>query len=104
MNRKKFYRPWRQSRGEVNVVLRQGDYKGIWNADIETFELYDLADNPSETRNLATVQPELASAMEEHARRWLSDCSRQATTTAPIDRENLDPETLERLRSLGYVE
>jgi len=104
MNRKKFYRPWRQSRGDVNVVLRQRDHKGIWNAEIETFELYDLASDPGETRNLATAQPELASTMVEYARRWLADCGRQATTTAPTDRENLDPETLERLRSLGYVE
>ena len=31
VNRKKYYRPFKKSRGDLNVVIRRGARKGIWN-------------------------------------------------------------------------
>ena len=36
INRKKYYRPDKDARGDFNVVVRQGRFKGIWNVDLET--------------------------------------------------------------------
>lgn len=46
-------------------AVRQGDWKLIWNAIIpSSVELYDLADDPYETRNLAEAHPERVAAMQ----------------------------------------
>jgi hypothetical protein len=59
-------------------------------------ELYALASDPGETRNLASEQPELASRL---------DAQVQARGAARKAEPNLavDPEVTERLRALGYV-
>ena len=61
-------------------------------------ELYDLANDPSELRNLAAEQPDRVALMLEAMGPW--------TTYRAENRageETLSPEVLERLRSLGYV-
>ena len=46
INRTFDYQPWRRSRGDVNVVVRKGKWKGIWNDDLQTLELYDSGEGP----------------------------------------------------------
>jgi arylsulfatase A-like enzyme/Flp pilus assembly protein TadD len=62
-------------------------------------ELYDLQHDPEERHNLAAANSSLAASLrerlEEVERRYVG---RAASTPAPAD-----PETVERLRSLGYV-
>ena len=62
--------------------------------DLPIDELYDLAVDPGEAHNLATVQVErfaqLAGRLPEEVR-------------APVERQRIDPEVMERLRSLGYL-
>ena len=60
INQTDYYRPQHESRGEVNVVIRQGDRKGIWNAELETLELYDLGDDPAEKLDLSGQLPALS--------------------------------------------
>lgn len=105
LNRKKYYRPWKQVRGDENVALRRGDLKGIWNVESDAVEIYDLAVDPGETRDLAAARPELVVEMRDVAGRWLADCvaSSPVGGEAGFDETPLDPETLERLRSLGYI-
>jgi arylsulfatase A-like enzyme len=100
INRTRYYRPWVQTRGDVNVVVRDGHWKGIWNADLESLELYDLDADPRETTDLSAAHPELAKTMQAAAREWMSSCN----VTEPLRAEPLDDKTMDELRSLGYVD
>jgi len=63
--------------------------------DLPIPELYDLAADPSETQNLAARAPDRARVMVNTLRTF---------NTAPPARAAAEtPETLERLRSLGYI-
>ena len=63
-NRKKFYRPAHQVRGDVNIVARKGKWKSIWNVDTGTVELYDLIRDPQERTNLALERARTAEEEE----------------------------------------
>ncbi|MHC4234635.1 MAG: sulfatase [Planctomycetota bacterium] len=104
INRKKYYRPYQETRGDVNLVVRQANWKGIWNLEIPSLELYDLSGDPGERSNLAEDQPDLAAAMQQRAQAWFEACELAAAQPTPADREEMDEEDLESLRSLGYVE
>jgi arylsulfatase A-like enzyme len=66
------------------------------------FELYDLVDDPGETRDLADHRPgqvaELRARLESHLQGL-----RPRVDLKPLLHE-IDPETEERLRALGYLE
>ena len=78
-------------------TFQSGSEKLIWSAYGDTWELYDLVDDPGETRNLAAARPDrvkaLAEAMEASVVEW-----RKST---PLQ---LSDETAKQLRALGYVE
>jgi len=61
-------------------------------------ELYDLADDPGELHDLLEERPERAAQLEEQLEEWLARAERLAPDTATTD-----PDTLARLRSLGYL-
>ena len=61
-------------------------------------ELYDLRKDPGETVNLVSGEPEIVAAME----RWLDWYLESETEATPA--EEMDPEVLARLRSLGYLQ
>ncbi|MFQ5805212.1 MAG: sulfatase [Phycisphaerae bacterium] len=103
MNRKKYYRPWKESRGDTNLVVRRGDWKGIWNAEIDTFELYDLPNDPQEQHDVSAEHTELVSAMLRAARSWYEDCGSRAAETEEAPQQ-IDEQTLRSLRSLGYID
>ena len=62
-----FYRPWKEGRGDLNVAVRQGSWKAIWNAELGSVELYDLESDPGELANLGSKNRVLAAAMGEAA-------------------------------------
>lgn len=66
----------------------------------EILELYDLLDDPAETRNLADGK-----ADPEARRRLLGDLQRFADygTGDPAQPREIDPEERQRLKSLGYI-
>jgi arylsulfatase A-like enzyme len=103
INTKKYYRPWKVSRGDINIVVRKGRWKGIWNVEPKTFELYDLASDPLERHEVSAANPELALAMQVFARVWYKEQAEYGTAL-PQDTGELDEETLQNLRSLGYVD
>jgi arylsulfatase A-like enzyme len=80
-------------------MLREGDYKYIWASDGRE-ELFNLADDPKELRNLASQEPERVWAM---ARR-LKDLQGSYThPTKLVPTHNDVEETiLNDLRALGY--
>jgi arylsulfatase A-like enzyme len=53
-----------------NVAMRDGDWKLLINADGTRPELYDLATDPKETKNLATERPEVAARLSGAAVSW----------------------------------
>jgi arylsulfatase A-like enzyme len=52
------------------VAVRDGDWKLLVNADGTGAELYDLAADPNEARNLAGTRPQIARRLEELAVAW----------------------------------
>jgi arylsulfatase A-like enzyme len=96
-----FFKPLKESRGDTNVSMRQGNWKGIWNSDQEQLELYDLDLDSGETENVAHRYPELAGNFEKQARTWLRECQGRRMETG--DGVPPDPQVFEQLRSLGYV-
>jgi choline-sulfatase len=81
----------------AKLGLRQGRWKYIEARDEETYELYDLASDPGEQKNL--FESERARA-EELARVLHAWADGPAATPAPP----VSPEDAERLRELGYVQ
>ena len=102
-NRKKYFRPYKEQRGDVNVVVRQGSWKGIWNVGRDTFELYDLKTDRGEERDLADSEPERAAALQAVAlARRERDAMRRSARTDGAPVEMTDDER-EKLRALGYL-
>jgi tetratricopeptide (TPR) repeat protein len=77
-------------------ALRTGRYKYIQGPKPE---LYNLATDPGETRNLYTPQRSLALASKEK----LASLRTRFRNEHPLVQRALDPDTVARLTSLGYV-
>jgi arylsulfatase A-like enzyme len=85
------------------VAVRRGDWKLIWPIAPDhpilgtTPQLFDLAKDPGELRNLAGAEPARLAELREVAEPWVA--------RGPIEREteHVDPEALEQLRALGYL-
>lgn len=67
--------------------LKDGDWKLIYNQKTRQTELYNLADDPAETKNLAAIKPQLVERYHRHLleyrayqRRWY-----ETVTGKPID-------------------
>ncbi len=81
--------------------LRVGPHKLIWGSD-GRHELYDVAADPGETRDLIAQEPEIAARLQE---RLAAIVAEHAVELAESDARavELDPEVEESLRELGYV-
>jgi len=77
-------------------ALRSGRYKYI---DAPKPELYDLTADPGELRNIYSQRTAVALAQKEKLASLRARLRRQN----PLPQRALDPGTLARLRSLGYV-
>lgn len=91
------------------LSVRDGDWKLIrtvhdvsWAPDFEreagTIELFDLASDPDERRNLAASEPARRAALEAALDAWIANHP-AAGTRAPVATDRA-----EDLRALGYVE
>ena len=80
-------RGWAPLRGALDGPLKY--------IDLPIPELYDLASDPAELRNLASARPAAVAAMRARLLPWI------AASTDEASPEN--GETRERLRSLGYL-
>jgi arylsulfatase A-like enzyme len=75
--------------------LRRGDWKYIHQPEPE---LYHLAEDPGELRNLAAQQPERVTALRAELAALVRDAVAQGDAATPIS-----PAERERLSALGYV-
>lgn len=80
-------------------TLRVGPYK-LHVGPHGPFGLFDLSADPAEQLSLAEERPELAREMLEQLGRWVQDGRR---APAAAEERVLDPEEVERLKSLGYL-
>ncbi len=85
-------RRWR--REDVLAMVAAGNYLG------REQELYRFSVDPEEMTNLVDEEPEVARALEERLATWARSI---AGTQAPGELVELDPETEEQLRKLGYL-
>jgi arylsulfatase A-like enzyme len=103
VNRHKYSPETEAKRGAVNVAVTDGRWRGIWNVQTDTFELYDTEADPREQVDRAAAEPARAAALAAVARqwadgRWPTDVALEASKT-----EAMDADTVRRLRAIGYL-
>jgi arylsulfatase len=86
-----------------SMLLLDG-WKIIHNRISLKNELYHLTDDPDEKRNLASEMPLQALLLRQEVQRriWLNEVY-LASGGGEMDLETLDPEDIEHLRALGYL-
>jgi hypothetical protein len=85
-----------QEKGSPLSRVFMGDFLDVQR------ELYDIKLDPGETRNLVDERPNIAQELEEMLSTWSQSLLSEApTATSHVD---VDPETLEQLRRMGYVD
>ena len=89
----RFSRGWGEQRG----LIKNG-YKYIYGP---FKELYNLTKDPHEINNLIDEEPKLASSMKNDLQEYIDE---HQVTANPNSSVNLDPETLDTLRGLGYIQ
>jgi len=100
LNEAGYYKLEKDARGDVNVALRAGSLKGIWNEGPESVEVYDLARDPGEQANLAAGDPEKAQELRDEAISWLEQC--RASAAGVIEVKELDERSKQQMRAIGY--
>jgi arylsulfatase A-like enzyme len=83
-------------------VLIEGPFKYVWNAHGEQ-RLFNLAGDPDEAQDRATVEPELVQAMAARLDEFIGALPRPIRSDSEEVR-TVDEETTRALRNLGYLE
>jgi arylsulfatase A-like enzyme len=87
------------SRATKQRGIRTPEEKLIVHTDINYRELFDLASDPGETQNIADRHPDLTLKLSTVTENRFADYDNRRHDSY----EDLSPDTLDRLRSLGYV-
>jgi len=82
------------------IAMRTEKYKFIYNTELKTGELYDLQNDPTESKNLADEEVKTATQMQNEILRWA-----EITRSAMTDQGGVkvDEKSVKELRSLGYI-
>jgi arylsulfatase A-like enzyme len=102
-NMKKYFKPYKESRGDLNVVVRNGDLKAIFNVEPGTVELYDLKNDPGETQDLAQVRSAEANELARFAARTYAEMLKHSDRAQAGDLNEQSAEVLKALEALGYL-
>ncbi|MFK7988497.1 MAG: sulfatase [Sandaracinaceae bacterium] len=81
----------------AEVAVRDAQYHLILSSPGDRVQLYDHRADPLEERNLAEAQPEVVSRMRAALDAWHRE-------TPAVGTAALDPQRIEALRALGYIE
>ena len=81
--------------------VQQGSLKLVSNLGRRAIELYDLAEDPGETRDVSHRRPADVQRLRGSLQAWGALVERRMPTAAPVE---LSDEERQRLESLGYGE
>ena len=85
---------------QVSLAIFKGNFKFI-NSTAGKKELYDLSKDPNERKNIYNLENSVSKELETKLNSWLSTIkSADAEGIAPV---KLDRDTLDALKTLGYV-
>jgi arylsulfatase A-like enzyme len=84
----------------LTAVIKDG-WKIIQDSNSTSPELYDLLDDPYETRNLISRETAKARELSQHLGDWLRISERRS---AGAPRAITDRETINQLKALGYIQ
>ncbi len=89
--------------GDFVIALRRGSHKLVYRSAFDSRELFDLASDPGESRDLAQSHPELLAAFAPVLETAIE---RRRALPLPLDSgaPTLPDAGLEQLRALGYFE
>jgi arylsulfatase A-like enzyme len=77
----------------------------IPRAEGDLYELYDLVDDPGETRNRFADLPGEAAKLQPLLDAWMAKDPLQGSESSGEEGlEELDPSALEQLKALGYIQ
>jgi choline-sulfatase len=92
--------PYAVSESDDDVVIRSGTLKMIARRDASSVALYDLASDPGETHDLTSERRQDLARLRSYLEQWQKGL-RPATASVA---QEIDEETLEGLKALGYVD
>jgi len=84
------------------AITRQWSY--IVSPSKQREELYRLTDDPGETVNLVSQEPDAADTMRSHIEAAAQACETHPYRLLEVDEVEMPDEQLERLRALGYAD
>ncbi len=87
--------------GKDLISLRIGKWKYIYDFKNKKEELYDLSVDSNETVNVITKEPQFRNEVRSKLSEWLAIVREPKVKTKRVE---LDAESVERLKSLGYIE
>ncbi len=88
----------------TSYAIVEQEWKLVWYpGEPDTFELFDRAQDPLDSHDLAAQSPELVERMAADLKQMLSWAGKQRLAEEEVTSE-MSAEQLEQLRSLGYVE
>ena len=103
INERKRFGPWEQERGDRNIAVRFGKWKGIWSVERKRLLLFDTEADPGETTDLTDSQPERARELTEVAREAWFRLGARSQSEEGEGFDGLDEGALDNLRELGYL-
>ncbi|MEE9608056.1 MAG: sulfatase [Myxococcota bacterium] len=86
-------------RGYTSPIIRPDSRGDLGHFRIEAEELYDVREDPRETRNLVGERRDVAAPLRARLLEWIEGGGEESYRPAP-----LSPETEAELRALGYLE
>jgi arylsulfatase A-like enzyme len=91
---------------EERKSVRTAKYNFIYFPDLHKKELYDLENDPMELKNIIDEQPDTSRNLQKILFDWMKDCKNLANTLGTkkhSEKVDLDKESKQRLKSLGYL-
>jgi arylsulfatase A-like enzyme len=83
-------------------AIAAGDYRLFWTVEKEHVELYRFLEDPDEQEDLSRMHPEVVERLRGVLDGWQALVARSGTFQE--EGGELDPEVLESLRALGYLQ
>ncbi|UCD57214.1 MAG: sulfatase-like hydrolase/transferase, partial [Candidatus Hydrogenedentota bacterium] len=85
----------------LRSVLFENKWKYIENVRKDTQELYDLAADPEEQKNVSPLHPALSASLRERLHSHIAELEKNAVASRKLD---LDEWTKQSLKAMGYLE